>query len=293
MKAEHNHEIESTRTGGFGSSDAKMFYKIGLKGIQSLSNTDKRRISVAKGITPYRSIPKTDAMQRGHDFEDWYAMQPFAPLTRESYIHDDIAASFKTFAHADFADTSTGEVWELKCVQEPDTAIDDYIEQLQWYYMLGATKVWAVICDSSMQFESGTRMPVLSYRNKAIVDILHKGVELLDNEWDNIDLSTGDEIETEELLPFEKEEVIALTNYLMEIKQLEAQAEERKQKVLSFMQDNNIKSLKAENYSITYVPESTATTFDKKKLLKEHPEINESDYVRITEKKPYIKVTIR
>ena len=46
----HQQEIESTRRGGFGGSDAKMIYKIGLKGIESLNNTDKIRIAVAKGL---------------------------------------------------------------------------------------------------------------------------------------------------------------------------------------------------------------------------------------------------
>ena len=37
----HQNEIERTRVGGFGS-DAKMFYKIGLKGRSALSNSDKK-----------------------------------------------------------------------------------------------------------------------------------------------------------------------------------------------------------------------------------------------------------
>jgi len=42
-------EIVETRKGGFGGSDAKMFYKVGLKGLSALSDTDKRRIAVALG----------------------------------------------------------------------------------------------------------------------------------------------------------------------------------------------------------------------------------------------------
>ena len=38
----------------------------------SLSNSDKVRIRVAKGITPYNSIPQTGSMRRG-DFASWFA----------------------------------------------------------------------------------------------------------------------------------------------------------------------------------------------------------------------------
>ena len=87
MKTEtHKNEIEVTRKGGFGGSDAKLFYKIGLKGLSALSNTDKKRIRVAKGIDEYNPTPVNDAMQRGHDFEDWYEKQPFSPLNAEREV---------------------------------------------------------------------------------------------------------------------------------------------------------------------------------------------------------------
>ena len=69
----HQQEIEQSRVGGFGGSDAKMFYKIGLNGLSALSNTDKMRIRVAKGIDEYKPVMQTEAMQKGHDFEDWFA----------------------------------------------------------------------------------------------------------------------------------------------------------------------------------------------------------------------------
>ena len=75
----HKQEIEATRVGGFGGSDAKMIYKIGLKGLSALNNTDKKRIRVAKGLDEYKPVTMNEAMQRGHDFEDWYEKLPFAP----------------------------------------------------------------------------------------------------------------------------------------------------------------------------------------------------------------------
>ena len=293
---QHKNEIEVTRKGGFGGSDAKMFYKIGLKGLSALNNTDKKRIRVAKGIDEYKPIPMSEAMQRGHDFEDWYEKQKFAPIeaSREGVITDKHAAvNFKIFAHADFVDYGDREVWELKCVQNPDNAVQDYYEQLQWYYMLEAWKVWLVVCDSNQSFADGTRMPELIERNESIIEILRNGIKLLDDNWDDLNLEVGEDWTDEDLMPFEKKVVDALAKYLIEIKELEAEADRRRQTVFDFMNTNGIKSLKSDYYTITYVPESTTSTLDKKKLFAEHPEIKESNYQKISPKKAFITVKLK
>ena len=69
----HQQEIEATRVGGFGGSDAAMFLRIAKKGgVDGLSNTDLYRIAVAMGIKPYVPVPVTEAMQNGHTFDDSY-----------------------------------------------------------------------------------------------------------------------------------------------------------------------------------------------------------------------------
>ena len=192
MKTEnHTQEIEATRVGGFGGSDAKLFYKIGLKGLSALNNTDKKRIRVAKGIDEYNPTPVNDAMHRGHYFEDWYEKQPFAPLNaeREVVISSMLAKNFKTFAHCDFFEN--GEVWELKCLANPGKAYEDYFEQLQWYHRLRATSVLLVVCDSSKEFSDGVLLPVEIKRDNNVIDILSNGIKLLDDNWNDIDLSVG------------------------------------------------------------------------------------------------------
>lgn len=294
MKTEtHKNEIEVTRIGGFGGSDAKMIYKIGLKGLSALNNTDKKRIRVAKGIDEYVPVTMNEAMQRGHDFEDWYEKQPFAPLAdREEKLSCQLANNFDTFFHADFSDCFD-EVWELKCVSNPDNAVRDYYEQLQWQHMIGAKKLWLVVADSSQPFGRGVKMPELIERNEQVIEILRNGIKLLDENWDNLDLNVGEDWTDEDLMPFEKMEVLQMTTYLMQIKEAEDEAERRKQRVFEFMRDNGIKSLKSELYTITYVPESTTSTLDKKKLFSEHPEIKESDYQKISPKKAFITVKLK
>ena len=151
-------EIETTRLGGFGGSDAKLFYNLATKNM--LTNTEIKRVAVAKGLLSFVQIEQNEAMKRGHLFEEWFETSPIAPIAeREVLLNKELSNKFKTFAHADFS--ADGEVWELKCLKYPDEAINTYYSQLQWYYLLGAERVWLVVCDSKKTFELGTRIPQL------------------------------------------------------------------------------------------------------------------------------------
>ena len=277
----HQNEIESTRVGGFGGSDAKMFYKIGLKGLSSLSNSDKVRIRVAKGITPYNSIPQTAAMRKGHDFEDWFAdkfKHHVDKIDRERKISARLAVNFDTFAHADFSKKNGKAVIELKCVSDPERSVDNNIEQLQWYHMLGVEIVELIACDSAEEsFEEGLREPIDVERNEAMIQTMMHGIKLLDDNWLTLDLRVGDEWSDEDLFPAEQREVREMAQYLRHIKNIEAIIEESKAKMCEFMAKNNIKSIQSDMYSITMVPSGTTSRFDKAKLLRDHPEINEAD----------------
>lgn len=293
----HQNEIESTRVGGFGGSDARMFYKIGLKGLSSLSNSDKVRIRVAKGITPYNPIPQTAAMANGHDFEDWFAdtfKHHTEKMDRERKIYKRLAINFATFAHADFSKKNGKKVIELKCVSDPDRAVDNNIEQLQWYHMLEVESVHLVACDSAAEsFEDGLRDPIDVGRNEAIIQTMMHGIKLLDDNWLTLDLRVGDEWSDEDLFPAEQREVREMAKYLREIKSMEAIIEERKVKMCEFMAKNNIKSIQSDMYSITMVPAGTTSRFDKAKLLRDHPEINEADYTTTSERKAYVTVKLK
>ena len=296
----HRNEIESTRVGGFGGSDAKMFYKIGLKGLSSLSNSDKVRIRVAKGITHYNPIPQTAAMRKGHDFEDWFADRfkyHTDKMVREAKIKMKLAVNFDVFAHADFAKKSKNgysDVIELKCVSEPDKAMENHIEQLQWYHMLGVDSVHLVVCDSAEEsFEDGVRDPLAIYRNEGIISTMMHGIKLLDDNWMTIDLRVGDEWSDEDLFPAEQREVKEMASYLREIKRMEDEMDGMKQKLFDFMERNDIKSIKSDAYTITMVPAGTTSRFDKAKLLRDHPEINEQDYTTTSERKAYVTMKLK
>jgi len=301
-KVLHQQEIESSRVGGFGGSDAKMFYKIGLNGLSALSNTDKLRIRVAKGIDEYKPIMQTEAMKKGHDFEDWFAemfggaFKVFSDFMREHRVEPEsgLARNFNVFAHADFYSIEDRRAIELKCVSNIDTVQDDYMAQLQWYYMLGCKRVGLIVCNSNFdKFEDGLQEPIEVEQNQNYIDTLNHGIKLLDDNWDNLDLKIGDEWDESDLFPSEQKEVQLMTSYLQQIKSMEAQIEESKAKLLEMMTESGVKSIKSENYNITVVPPGTTSRFDKKKLLADHPEINEADYTATSERKAYLKITLK
>ena len=298
-KVLHQQEIEKSRVGGFGGSDAKMFYKIGLNGLSALSNTDKLRIRVAKGIDEYKPIMQTEAMQKGHDFEDWFAEamgDDLEGFIREYRVepYSVFAVNFNVFAHADFYHVENKWAIELKCVSDVYTVQDDYMAQLQWYYMLGCRRVGLIVCNSKFdKFEDGIQDPVDIKHNEYYIETLKHGIKLLDDNWDALDLKIGDEWDESDLFPSEQKEVQLMTSYLQQIKAMELRIEESKAKLLEMMTKSGVKSIKSESYNITVVPDGTTSRFDKKKLLKDHPEINEADYTSISDRKAYLKITLK
>ena len=94
-------------------------------------------------------------------------------------------------------------------------------------------------------------------------------------------------------MPHEQAAAEVMFNYLSQIKKMEEEVEKQKAIMLDLMLKNGVKSLKSDGYTLTVVPESIRSTFDNAKLLKEHPESNESDYLKSSVVKPYLKITLK
>ena len=112
-------------------------------------------------------------------------------------LNKELSHKFKTFAHADFS--ADGEVWELKCLKYPDEAINTYYSQLQWYYLLGAERVWLVVCDSKKTFELGTRIPQLIEKDENFIKLLKKGIEKLSDMWDDFDYQDSEVVNVDDM----------------------------------------------------------------------------------------------
>ncbi len=293
-QSSNKQEIIATRKGGFGGSDAKMFYKVGQKGIEALSDTDKRRIAVALGQIPYEDTFTTEAMEAGNEFEAWLAenihpswennfrMEPEKPLS----------TNFKVFAHADFYLNKRKTVIEAKYTSsDAKQTIKDYMAQLQWYYMLGADEVFLNKGYQGEPFEINDVFFIK--RDRAYINRLIIGIKIIDAFCDTFVYEQKDEWGIEDLLPYEQSAVVKMTSVLSEIKRMEQEAEELKSKLLDTMLKHNVKSLKHDDYTLMVVPGGVTSRFNKAKLLKDHPEIKESDYTTLSERKAYLKINLR
>ena len=74
----NNEELKRSHANGFGGSDAKMFAKIGTKGIESLSTTEKKRILVALGKMNADDFGGNVYTEAGHLFEDYAANSAYS-----------------------------------------------------------------------------------------------------------------------------------------------------------------------------------------------------------------------
>ena len=298
MKAtDQKKEIIATRKGGFGGSDAKMFYKVGQKGIEALSDMDKRRIAVALGQIPYEDTFTTEAMEAGNEFEAWLAENEYKDRSIWENNHKISGDAFATrnfvvFAHADFYNADENIVIEAKYTSSDlEQTIADYQPQLQWYHMLGASHVYLTKGTQGDTFRESKLRKI--EKDEYYISTITKGIHLIDDFCDTFIYEPKDEWGINDLLPYEQTAVIKMTSVLSEIKRMEQEAEELKSKLLETMLKHNVKSLKHDDYTLTVVPEGITSRFDKAKLLKDHPEIKESDYTTLSERKAYLKINLK
>ena len=289
-------EIERTRVGGFGGSDAAMFYRVGLKGIEALTDTDKRRIAVALGQVEFEPIPTNAAMEGGNAFEAYLATHHFPEMENNGLLEADFQPrNFRIFAHADFVlwvDDSHFTVVEAKYTGASlvDTK-QTYMPQLQWYYLLGADEVELAKGTQGLPFKKFSCSPV--YRNQNIIDTLHRGIDTIDTFCDTFVYQVPEAWGVENLLPTERKDLSQLTAMVKEVKRLEDEMANFKTKMLAIMLKNEVKKIEFDGITLIAVGESTRNTFDKKKMLQDHPEIDEQKYTKTSISKPYIKILLK
>jgi len=140
------------RSGYLGGTDAALVGRLG-GGLQVRLN-HFLRLAVAYGDLPGRYLfqpPKTEAMEAGHRFEDYFFDDIAAnanwisPIQRQHILRRPMEGLPALVAHADGYDAARGLVFELKFSRYQTTEVmKRYHWQLQWYYFLGAEKVWLI-----------------------------------------------------------------------------------------------------------------------------------------------------
>lgn len=301
IKNQHQQEIETTRVGGFGGSDAALFLRIAKKGgVEGLSNTDLYRIAVAMGIKPYAPVSPTEAMNNGHIFEDSYARilkdSSYHCYQREvKLVAECQPRHFAIFAHADFL--LNGEkfviVHECKFIVDEEKSADDVAEiykaQLQWYYMLGVEYVDLV---------RGYGDPINPYiqciaidKDEEIIDQLKLGIRLLD---EAIESGWVPEIEEEYAAAMSEKMQNIIHDYeklKFQKSAIEKKLEELQKQIVEYMTIGNVAKINATLGTISRTADSVVESFDSEKFEKENPELYRN-YIKKSKRKGSLRYTI-
>lgn len=307
MKEEktHQQEIESTRVGGFGGSDAALFLRIAKKGgVEGLSNTDLYRIAVAMGIKPYVPVPVTEAMQNGHRFEDSYARilkdSGLTDYQREvKLIAECQPRHFAIFAHADFViNGKTSEkkfmiVHECKFIADEEKSADDVAEtykaQLQWYYMLGVDYVDLIRGYGNPEHPSTQTLAI--DEDEDIIDTLKLGIRLLDEA-----ISDGwvPEIEEEFACAMSEKMQNIIADYerlKFEKSAIDQKLEELQAQIVEYMTIGNVAKINGSLGTISRTADSVVESFDSAKFKKDNAELY-NKYIKKSTRKGSLRYTI-
>ena len=301
----HQQEIEATRVGGFGGSDAAMFLRIAKKGgVEGLSNTDLYRIAVAMGIKPYVPVPVTEAMQNGHIFEDSYERMlkdsGYNDYQREvKLVAKNQPKNFKIFAHADFlinGKTCIKKfviVHECKFIQDEEKTADDVAEtykaQLQWYYMLGAEYVDLIRGYGNPEYPSTQNLVI--DKNEDIIDALKEGIRLLD---DAIESGWVPEIEEEFACAMSEKMQNIIHDYerlKFEKSAIDEKLDELQKQIIEYMSIGNVAKINGTLGTISRTADSVVESFDSKKFEKENPDVYKQ-YIRKSTRKGSLRYTM-
>lgn len=307
LKNQHQQEIENTRVGGFGGSDAAMFLRIAKKGgVEGLSNTDLYRIAVAMGIKPYAPVPVTEAMNNGHIFEESYAKmleESGNTFDREvKLVAECQPTNFHIFAHADFV--IMGKIYdkpnkkfqivneckfiadEEKCIKE---VAETYKAQLQWYYMLGVEYVDLVRGYGDPMQPVVQRMVI--DKDEEIIEQLKLGIRLLDEA-----ISDGwvPEIEEEYAAAMSEKMQNIIADYerlKFEKSAIDQKLEELQAQIVEYMTIGNVAKINATLGTISRTADSVVESFDSAKFKKDNAELY-NRYLKKSTRKGSLRYTM-
>lgn len=297
----NNEELRRSHANGFGGSDAKMFAKIGMKGIESLSTNEKKRILVALGKMEAEDFGGNVYTEAGHLFEDYAAEAAYSickGMQREKYMEvEGLAKHFKVFAHSDFYDEATNAVVECKFSQDVPTKVyNDYFAQLQWYYMLGVDDVtlyhgWGNI----LPFKVDGVLPVNVDRDDEFIACIRDGIAELDKA---IEDGAFDDYDTTEVMVSDMDEETAaacraLGIVIERMKEAEKLANEHKATLLAWMEKHGVLNIKGDGFTVSYVSPTTRKTFDTKKAQADFPALKDDQYYKTSAVKSSVKITLK
>lgn len=294
----HAQEIQQTRVGGLGGSDANILLKIGRDGLAALSATDHKRLCIMLGVTEQQDWGGNAHTQAGHAFEDYAEKTlPWGGFgyEREKVIEQKLANNFKTFAHADFV---TGgkrtDVVECKFVQATTQATaSKYAAQLQWYYLLGAKSVRLFhgtgTADPFEVFEANI---VTIERDEETINYLLHGIKTLDDAIsDGWKPETVEKVSLTDTPEIVQQAFVTVAEISAKIKALEEQKTAAAEILKEYIEGFGLSGIVAgdgSKHQVIYNKAGVTRTLDTGKLQADHPNIDLGKYYKVTNKKSSI-----
>lgn len=303
-------EIIATRTGGLGSSDAKMVKSIGRN--QTISEAQKIRLAVMLGLEQQKQF-STGATDYGNYIEQKvfetlakeYNHATSNPFTKhEKYSQQ---YGFDIFNHIDFeVENENHLIWfECKAVNDDlETTLQKYAEQLAWHRMIGNAKASRLNKDFQLylvHYQTADKTSNFEPDNITIsltdevndYSYFTKGFEIISEAIKDFQYTKSEELSSYSLPEKYQTKLDDIYLYMKDIERKTAEIEEFKAKMREIMKANNVKSIDNDLFRITTVEQSESIGFDAKLLEKEQNEIYKKYLTKKSVRKSYLKLTIK
>lgn len=322
---EYKVEIENTRVGCLGSSDAYMVARIA--GLGHVPSTDVERLAIAKGLCEQKKNITTEAMRFGDYIEQ--AIFAYVSSNGKNYESNPMWESkkysrknVKAISHPDIVlvdeDTKYIHVYEVKASKYDTQKVrNEYRHQLFWHYQFAKEKaeklgkewkykVYLVhyntegVDYANHEFDVD-RLTIKEVRFPTPIFDINNGMDIIDEYLENLDSYYSDDEIDANLLPQNVyDKFLAVCDTLETMKRMEMEIDEFKAKIYEFMLEQNIKSIKNEQFTISRVDPSESVTFDGKRFLtdyaKDHPTKAKwiaRQYEKRTQRKGYAVIKIK
>lgn len=300
-------EIIKTRTGGLGSSDAKMVAKIAKNGC--LSEADKQRIAIMLGL---ESKPEfsTEATDYGRYIEDriFEIIKEKYPnvVSNPYYKSEELSKKygFDIFNHIDYEIEEKDKlIWiENKAtIKSKKETANIYAEQLGWHTMLLNEKAKKTgkkpvlflsyyFVEDYNEFIPENLSMIQALENNAECRFI-RGFEIISEAIKDFHYEKKEELYAECLPAPLQEKLQNIANYLKQMSETEKQIDNFKETMLGLMLNGGIKSIQNDFFKIILIGETITNTFDKKLFEKENPKMY-SKYIRTSKRNPYVTIKI-
>lgn len=323
---DYKQEVSQTRIGCLGGSDGKMLAQVASLG--AVPRSALKRLAICKGLIPQVDIPKNAAIQAGDDIE--MAIYQYLSANDERYESNPLLVSekystknVKLIAHPDFLlkddARKTLFVYECKTTKYGvEETRQTYKAQLFIEFVLAkelastfgsnwSVKLFLVHYDTNgLDLEQGvefvpSRMTLREVRFANPFFDIKKSMTIIDDFMETFtEYYDGEEVESEYLPANIKEQFIAITNVINEIKEREKQVDEFKRRLTVFMKQKGIKSIKSDNWNMTFVDDTESVSFDYKAFLNDltnkHPRKANKllrTYEKRTKRDAYVKIALK